>query len=62
MCWGRNCETRAVSPVAGGGGGPYPETLGLPTSLGPGSHHLPPSSHSSMHVFEGAIIFLKHFS
>lgn len=24
--------------------------------------HLPPSSHSSMHIFEGAIIFLKYFS
>ena len=24
-------------------------------------HHLPPSSHSSMHVLEGAIVFFKHF-
>ena len=47
-----------LSPLQGA----LPETPGLPTSLGPGSHHLPPSSYSSMHVFEGAIIFLKHFS
>lgn len=39
--------------------GPTPAPENGP-SPGPRPHHLPPSSHSSMHVLEGAVVFFKH--